>query len=112
MLGQRKCKLYRIGGVEDHVHIVVDIHPKIAVADLVQDIKSYSSQWMKKSSLFPEFEAWCEGYFAESKDPVSKESIIQYVKNQVEHHRGEAYVEEMKRFYGNIGSCWHDKELY
>ncbi len=112
MLQKRKCRLYRIGGIEDHVHMVVDVHPKIAVADLVQDIKSYSSQWMKKSMLFPAFEAWCEGYYAESKDPSDKEGIIQYVKNQVEHHKGEAFLDELKRFYSIRGASWHDKELY
>lgn len=49
-------KLYRINGIEDHIHIFCDLHPSIALADFVKDIKVASSIWMKHSGLFPDFE--------------------------------------------------------
>lgn len=111
MLQKRNCKLYRIGGVEDHVHMLVNVHPSVSIAELMKEIKSYSSQWMKKSSLFPYFEGWGQGYFAHSVDHSSKLRIIHYVMNQVEHHRGEAYVAELERLYRENGGEWHNQEL-
>ena len=44
ILKNKKCHLYRIGGVEDHIHIITHVHPKIAVAYLIKDIKLASSE--------------------------------------------------------------------
>ncbi|MCC8199167.1 MAG: transposase [Tannerellaceae bacterium] len=56
--------LYRINGIEDHIHIVSDLHPTITLADYVKDIKVASSLWMKQSGLFPLFKGWAKGYCA------------------------------------------------
>lgn len=62
IIKNNKCKLYRINGIEDHIHIFCDLHPSVALSDFVKDIKVASSIWMKQSGLFPDFEAWQEGY--------------------------------------------------
>ena len=61
---KKNCKLYRINGVEDHIHIFSDLHPTICLSDYVKDIKIASSIWMKANGNFPKFEAWQEGYGA------------------------------------------------
>jgi len=38
MINKKKCKLYRINGVEDHIHIFSDLHPTVALADYIKDI--------------------------------------------------------------------------
>ena len=58
ILKNHKCHLYRIGGVEDHIHIITHIHPSIAVSMLVKDLKLASSDYIKKQKLFPDFKAW------------------------------------------------------
>ena len=55
IIKNNKCKLYRINGVEDHIHIFSDLHPSVALADYVKDIKVASSIWMKENGKFPEF---------------------------------------------------------
>lgn len=92
-----KCKLYRINGVEDHIHIFCDLHPSIALADFVKDIKVASSIWMKQSGFFPDFEAWQEGYGAFTYSIREKDKIINYVKKQKEHHKKETFYDEYKR---------------
>ncbi len=55
ILKNKRCKPYIINGIEDHLHILVDIHPTIAIASLVKDIKISCSSMIKKNNLFPEF---------------------------------------------------------
>ncbi|MFD1141529.1 transposase [Larkinella insperata] len=64
VLENKNCRLFRINGVGDHVHILCDLHPAVALANLVKDVKAGSSIWMKQSGLFPDFEGWAVGYSA------------------------------------------------
>ncbi|MDE6395855.1 MAG: IS200/IS605 family transposase [Muribaculaceae bacterium] len=50
IITNHKCFLLRINGIEDHIHILVDLHPTVAVANLVKEIKQYSSHWIKNLS--------------------------------------------------------------
>ncbi|MBK9014557.1 MAG: transposase, partial [Saprospiraceae bacterium] len=62
ILKNKKCHLYRINGVEDHIHIVTSLHPSVALADLVKDIKLASNDHIKETGLFPDFGGWQDGY--------------------------------------------------
>lgn len=64
VLNNKKCKLYRINGMPDHIHIFCDLHPNINLSNLVKDIKVATNLWMKESGLFPTFAEWQEGYGA------------------------------------------------
>nr|WP_218280503.1 IS200/IS605 family transposase [Verrucomicrobium spinosum] len=52
-LKERESHLYRIGGVEDHVHMLITLHPSIALADLVKEVKTASSKWIKAPARSP-----------------------------------------------------------
>lgn len=95
ILKKKKCHLYRINGMEDHLHIVTHIHPTIALASLVKDIKLASSDHIKEKGLFPEFYGWQDGYGAFTYSFSAKNSLIEYVKNQEEHHKNKTYREEL-----------------
>ncbi|MCP9753869.1 IS200/IS605 family transposase [Lacihabitans sp. CCS-44] len=97
LISAKKCKLYRINGVEDHIHIFCDLHPSIALADLIKDIKVSSSIWMKSENKFPSFEGWQDGYGVFTYNNRDKQMIINYVKNQKEHHKTESFLDEYKR---------------
>lgn len=56
IIKSRDGVLYRINGMEDHIHILSDLHPSIALADYVRDIKTASSIWLKASGKFQKFE--------------------------------------------------------
>lgn len=64
IINDKDCHLYRINGIADHIHIFSDLHPSIALADYIKDIKVASNEWMKESALFPDFEGWHIGYGA------------------------------------------------
>jgi REP element-mobilizing transposase RayT len=97
IIKNKHCKLYRINGIEDHIHIMSDLHPSISLSDFVKDIKVASSLWMKESGKFQLFEGWQEGYGAFTYSVREKNMIINYIKNQKEHHQKETFYDEFKR---------------
>ena len=101
MLGtikNKNCFLYRINGMEDHIHILSDLHPSIALADYMRDIKTASSLWLKQHEKFPAFEGWADGYAALTYAWRDKDLIVNYIKNQQEHHKKETFEEEYRKF--------------
>ena len=97
IIKNKKCKLYRINGIEDHIHIMSDLHPTICLSDYVKDIKVASSIWMKESGKFPAFEGWQNKYGAFTYSIREKDMIINYIKNQKEYHKKESFYDEYKR---------------
>jgi putative transposase len=87
ILQNKKCHLYRINGVYDHLHIVAHLHPSISLASLIKDVKLASSEHIKKSKLFPTFDGWQDGYGAFTYSFRDKDKLIEYVKNQEIHHQ-------------------------
>ncbi len=97
IIKNKKCKLYRVNGMEDHIHIMSDLHPTICLSDYIKDIKVASSIWMKESGKFPAFEGWQDKYGAFTYSVREKNMIINYIKNQKEHHKKESFYDEFKR---------------
>ena len=96
ILQKKNCHLYQIGGIADHMHIVTHLHPTIAPATLIKDIKLASTDHIKKESLFSEFNGWQDGYGAFTYSIGAKDNLIEYVKNQEEHHKHKTFLEEYK----------------
>lgn len=83
--------------MEEHIHILTDLHPSIALADFVRDIKTASSVWLKDSGHYPNFVGWADGYAALTYSNWDKEKLINYVKNQEGHHKTETFEAEFRR---------------
>lgn len=84
---QHKCILYRINGMPDHIHLLVSLHPTIAVAAFVHDLKIATSNLMKSSpERYPGFKGWENGYCALTYSDTDKETVRQYIINQKSHH--------------------------
>jgi putative transposase len=97
IINNHKCKLYRINSMPDHIHIFSDLNPTICLSDYVKAIKVASSIWMKETGNFPHFSGWQEGYGAFTYSNRERDMIIDYVKNQKEHHHKETFYDEYKR---------------
>lgn len=100
ILNKTNCHLYRINGVEDHLHIVTHLHPSVSLADLVKNIKIASSGFIKDNGIFKNFNHWQDGYGAFTYSVKEKNRLIEYVKNQEEHHKTitfrDEYIELLK----------------
>ena len=103
--------LYRINGMEDHIHLVSDLHPTIALADYMKDLKVATSLWIKQTGDFPLFNGWGEGYCALTYSYKEKDKVIEYVKNQQKHHKKETFQEELIRIFGEAGIKIDEKYL-
>jgi REP element-mobilizing transposase RayT len=95
--------LYRINGTEDHVHILLSLPPTIALSDFMREMKAESSKMMKRTAGFENFTAWSEGYAALSYSLRDKDMIINYIKNQREHHKKVSFREEYLTFLREMG---------
>lgn len=105
------CKLIRIGGIPNHIHLLVDIHPSISKAKLAGEIKRLSSIWMKQNGMFPNFDKWGNEYFGFSKSYSDKNKVIEYIKNQKIHHFNISFDEEIKNMIHLEGMEWDEKLL-
>ena len=94
ILKNKNCHLYRINGIEDHIHIITHIHPSISVSSLIKDLKVASNKWIKENKVFEGFKGWQDGYGAFSYSVKEKERLIEYVIKQQEHHRKKTFIEE------------------
>ena len=111
ILKNKKCMLYQINGVEDHIHIACHIHPTISLSDLVKDIKIASSLWIKDNNVFPGFSAWQGGYGGFTYNIKEKERLTNYIKNQEQHHRLKSYKEEYIELLNEHGIEFDDRFL-
>ena len=93
----KSCKLYRIGGVTDHIHIFAGLPPTLCVSDFVKLIKTESNKFMKNHRTeFPKFGGWGTGYCALTYSSRDREMIINYIKQQPEQHLGLGYADELR----------------
>jgi len=86
--------LYRINGMENHIHILSDLHPTVALSDYIKEIKTASNLWMKESGRYPKFVSWSEGSCSLTYTFRDKEMILNYIKNQKEHHKKITFEDE------------------
>jgi REP element-mobilizing transposase RayT len=111
LLKNKKCHLYRINGMEDHLHIFTHVHPTITVSSLIKDIKLASSDMIKRNRLFDNFQGWQKGYGAFTVNYSSKDKLIEYIKNQQEHHRKIDFLDEYKQILEENGVEYDPKYL-
>lgn len=103
--------MYRINGVEDHLHMLMDLHPSISLAALIKDIKLASSKFIKENKLFTCFGGWQEGYGAFTCSYREKDALIAYVNNQERHHQKKSSMEEFIEFLNDAGVEYDEKYL-
>ncbi len=94
ILMNNKCFVYKINGVENHIHIASSIHQSKSLSNVVADIKRSSSVWIKNERLFPEFSEWQVGYGAFTYSIKEKDYLVKYINNQETHHKTITFREE------------------
>jgi REP element-mobilizing transposase RayT len=85
-----------VGGMPDHVHLLVSQSKNIAVASLLQNLKKDSSKWIKtKGPTFADF-TWQEGYGAFTIGESQVGTLRRYIDRQAEHHRTMSFQDELR----------------
>jgi len=85
------------------MQILTDMHPSIAPADFLRDIKASSSFWMKNTKLFPSFTGWEEGYGSFTCSYRDVNILIEYIKNQKEHLKTITFDDEYRQILSEAG---------
>ena len=91
---EHKSTLVRAGGVEDHVHLLLKIHPSFAIADTIKLIKGNSSRWINHNRKVQARFAWQKGYGAFSVSESMSDTVKRYIDNQEKHHQTQSFRNE------------------
>jgi len=84
-----------IGGVEDHVHLLVGLKATHCLAEFLRELKKASSSWA--AQRFDPLFQWQEGYAAFTVSATHLNAVRNYIANQEEHHHKSSFKEELKR---------------
>jgi putative transposase len=117
-----ECAPLRIGGVEDHVHILARLSRTITQADWIKELKRASSLWVKEQPLAPpspdgptapqsEF-SWQAGYACFSVSVSNLEIVTSYIENQEEHHRKISFQDELRILLKKHGETWDEQYVW
>ncbi|NLA23454.1 MAG: IS200/IS605 family transposase [Bacteroidales bacterium] len=107
-----KHKLLIINGMPDHIHLLFGLRPSQSLSDLMQDVKGSSSKWINKKRFVPGHFSWQEGYgaFSYSKNELNR--VINYIKNQKEHHKTQRFINEYKMLLQEFDIDFNDKYIF
>ena len=106
------CPIIRVGGVEDHVHLLGCLGRTITLADWVKELKRASNVWLKeREAAFHSF-AWQAGYGAFAVSQSNVDAVVKYIDNQVEHHKQLSFQEEFRALLKKHGLSWDEKYVW
>ena len=88
----------KIGGVEDHVHVLLLLPPTIPLSKAVQILKGSTSKHLNETKNKGDSFAWQEGYGAFSVSASQTPGVVEYIENQAEHHARRSFEEEFLEF--------------
>lgn len=106
------CPPILIGGVSDHVHILIQLGRRISQADLVKELKRGSNLWIHER--FPHIAkfAWQAGYGAFSVSTSNLEAVRAYIANQPEHHAKISFQDEFRAFLKKHGVAFDERYVW
>ena len=104
-------KVIQINGVEDHIHILLRIHPSSTVSETVKKIKVDSHRFIIDQQLFPQFQSWQKGYGIFTFSDLDKDRLVNYVKNQEVHHMRKSFLKEYKDVLNENNVDFEEKYL-
>jgi putative transposase len=105
------CPAVAIGGMPDHVHMLVDLSRERTVADVVRTIKTNSSRWMHQELGERRF-AWQTGHGAFAVSRSNLEDVKRYIADQPEHHRIRTFQEEFRMLLERHGVEFDERYLW
>ena len=104
--------LAHVGGVADHVHVVITLPRTISQAQLIEHIKKVSSKWMKTLEARYRGFFWQRGYGVFSVSPSQLEAVRQCVETQPEHHRTRTFQEEYRELLRRHGVDFDERYVW
>jgi len=95
---EKGIRIIAVNGVEDHIHLLVQLMPSQNLVQVVKSIKAASSGWLNENKLLPAPFEWDESYYALSVSPSSVKQIKDYIEKQEDHHKTKTLDAELEAF--------------
>lgn len=99
-----------IGGVEDHVHLLIGLKATHCLADFMRELKKASSVWVQNTIGLQSF-AWQEGYAAFTVSATARDAVRNYIAHQKTHHHARSLREELVDMLGKAGMQYDPRYL-
>lgn len=95
---ENSSSILEIGGMADHIHLLLELSNPDSFTDCIRNLKACSSLWIHKN--FPQLKdfSWQEGFGSFSVSYSTIPNVKAYIKNQEKHHSSMTFDEEYKRF--------------
>ena len=105
-------KVLVINGMPDHIHILIGLRPAQSLSELVKQIKQDSTKWINERGFINDRFSWQSGFgaFSYSKSQIPR--VINYIKNQEEHHKTNTFKEEYKQMLKDFDIDFHNLYIF
>ena len=101
-----------LNGMPDHIHILVSCKPSITLSNIVKEIKEHSSKYINEKGFIKGKFSWQEGFGAFSVSYRNIEQVVNYIKNQEEHHKIKSFKEEYLEFLNEQSIAFEEKYIF
>lgn len=108
----KEQKSLAVNGMPDHIHILVGLKPSMRLSDLVRDIKNNTSNFINDHGWLRNHFSWQEGYGAFSYSESQYGKVIDYIKNQKQHHQKRTFKQEYLSFLKKFNIYFEEKYLF
>ena len=106
------CQSLIVGGVADHVHILVRLNRTITPAGLIRELKRVSTRWLREQQKnLPDFE-WQHGYAIFSVSQSNLQQVTNYIANQEHHHQTMCFQDELRTLLQKHNIVWDEQYLW
>ncbi|MDB9741396.1 IS200/IS605 family transposase [Akkermansiaceae bacterium] len=112
VLKNMECPAITINSVEDHVHILFQLHRTVALSTAVGDLKKSSSKWIKTQSADLRDFSWQAGFGAFSVSESAIPTVKKYIENQKEHHQKISFQDELRSFLEKHRVAYDERYLW
>ena len=112
IIANKDQKLMIVNGVPNHIHLLIGTKPNCNLSDLIRDIKAYSSKWINEKKFTNFHFEWQTGFGAFTVSQSVVPNVIEYIKNQEEHHRKKTFKEEYIEFLNAYQIEFKDEYLF
>lgn len=106
-----RMKTLAVGGIANHVHVLISLPATRTLASAIQALKGGSSKWIHDEFPAARDFTWQEGYGAFSIGASQIDDTVKYIDNQKRHHRAMKYEDELRAFLKKNGIEWNERQF-
>ena len=112
LINETGCKTLIVNGIPDHMHCFFGLKPSLSISDVMKSVKAKSSKWVNESGLLRHRFEWQTGYGCFSYSRSHIDAVIQYIRNQENHHQKMSFRDEYIKLLKTSGISYDEKFVF